>query len=75
MIQLCDNQSYTGNQIASEIADKTQDLLNQLKTMATVVSANGEKSLSASAIKSRNLPPAVENFLINLAVAENLFII
>ncbi|XP_003706599.1 DENN domain-containing protein 10 [Megachile rotundata] len=75
MVQLSENQSYTEAQIISEINDKTQDLLNQLKSLALVQGPDGRKMVSAQTLKEKNLPPAVENFLINLAVAENLFLL
>ncbi|XP_076622843.1 DENN domain-containing protein 10 [Colletes latitarsis] len=75
MVQLCENQTYTEAQIISEINDKTQDLLNQLTSLAVVQGPDGRKMISAQTLKEKNLPPAVENFLINLAVAENLFLL
>ncbi|XP_053971052.1 DENN domain-containing protein 10-like isoform X2 [Hylaeus anthracinus] len=75
MVQLCENQTYTETQIISEINDKTQDLLNQLTSLALVQGPDGRKMVSAQTLKEKNLPPAVENFLINLAVAENLFLL
>lgn len=74
MVQLCENQSLTESQVISEIADKTQDLLNQLTTLATIEISEGEKRVLIQSIKEKNLAPAVENFLINLAVVENLLI-
>ncbi|XP_033340777.2 DENN domain-containing protein 10 [Megalopta genalis] len=75
MVQLCENQTYTEAQIISEINDKTQDLLNQLTSLAIVQGPDGRKMVSAQMLKEKNLPPAVENFLINLAVVENLFLL
>ncbi|KZC04816.1 PREDICTED: protein FAM45A-like [Dufourea novaeangliae] len=75
MVQLSENQTYTEAQIISEINDKTQDLLNQLTSLAVVQGPDGRKMVSAQTLKEKNLPFAVENFLINLAVAENLFLV
>ncbi|XP_014483040.1 PREDICTED: protein FAM45A-like [Dinoponera quadriceps] len=75
MVQLCENQNYTEAQIISEISDKTQDLLNQLTLLATVQAPDGKKMISVEIFKEKNLAPAVESFLINLAVAENLFML
>lgn len=75
MVNLCENQTYTEAQIISEINDKTQDLLNQLTSLALIQGPDGRKMVSAQTLKEKNLPPAVENFLINLAVAENLFLL
>lgn len=63
MVQLCENQSYTEAQIISEINDKTQDLLNQLTSLATVQAPDGRKMISVQTFKERNLPPAVESAL------------
>jgi len=75
MVQLCKNQNYTEIQIISEINDKTQELLNQLISIAAVQASDGRKMISIEIFKEKNLPPAVENFLINLAIAENLFML
>lgn len=74
MVQLIENQSISESQVITEIADKTQDLLNQLTTLATVETPEGEKKVPIQAIKEKSLSTAVENFLINLAIAENLLI-
>ncbi|KAL6263311.1 hypothetical protein P5V15_006109 [Pogonomyrmex californicus] len=75
MIQLCENQNYTEAQIISEISDKTQDLLNQLTSLATVQAPDGKRMISIEIFREKNLAPAVESFLINLAIAENLFML
>lgn len=75
MVQLCENQNYTEAQIISEINDKTQDLLNQLTSLATVQTPDGRKMISVEIFREKNLAPAVESFLINLAIAENLFML
>lgn len=75
MVQLCENQNYTEAQIISEISDKTQDLLNQLTSLATVQAPDGKKMISVEIFREKNLAPAVESFLINLAIAENLFML
>lgn len=75
MVQLCENPNYTEAQIISEISDKTHDLLNQLISLATVQAPDGRKMISVEIFREKNLVPAVENFLINLAIAENLFML
>ncbi|KAL7306892.1 hypothetical protein TKK_0001052 [Trichogramma kaykai] len=74
MLQLGENQSFSEAQIISEINDKTQDLLKQLTSLATVKTCEGDMKVPIQAIKGKNLSTAVENFLVNLAVAENLLI-
>lgn len=73
MVQLCENDDESKGSVINEIAEKTQDLLSQLKTMATLETEEGKKILSIKSIRERDLPPAVENFLINLGMAEDLF--
>lgn len=75
MVQLGENQSLTEAQIISEISDKTQDLLNQLKSLATVTTPESRKMVFIETFKEKNFAPAVENFLINLAIAENLIML
>lgn len=75
MVQLCENQNYTEAQIISEISDKTKDLLNQLTSLATVQAPDGKRMISVEIFREKNLAPAVESFLINLAIAENIFML
>lgn len=72
MVQLSENQSLSESQVISDIADKTKDLMNQVISLASYVTPSGKTSISISSIKEKKLSSAVENFLINLAVAENL---
>lgn len=73
MIQLCE-KTTNESQIMNEIADKTQDLLNQVKNIAATEDDTGKKIYSIQTIRDRSLPNAVENFLINLATAEKIFL-
>ncbi|KAJ8674757.1 hypothetical protein QAD02_010543 [Eretmocerus hayati] len=73
IVQLGENQSIAEAQVISEIADKTQDLLNQLTTLATK-NSDGTKKVPIQAIKEKNLAASVENFLIQLAIAEDLLV-
>ncbi|XP_034952294.1 putative DENN domain-containing protein 10 B [Chelonus insularis] len=75
MIQLSEKNSLSETQIIQEIADKTQDLLNQLNSIASTEDQDKKKVLSIKIIRERNLPTAVENFLINLAIAEDFTVI
>ncbi|XP_011307542.1 protein FAM45A [Fopius arisanus] len=72
LVQLSENQANTEAQIIHEIAEKTQDLLNQLRSLATVDNSEGRKIIKLETFRERNLPTAVEHFLINLATAENI---
>jgi hypothetical protein len=53
------------------IAKKTKELLNNLKSLATV-GKDGKSSISIEALRERNMPPVMETFLYNLAAAEGL---
>ena len=54
-----------------EIADKTRELLDNLKSLGTV-DADGKVSISAEQLHQKRLPHATENFLLGLATAEGL---
>ena len=54
-----------------EIANKTKDLLNKLKSLATE-DEDGKMTLSLEVLKERKMPPATENFLFSLAASEGL---
>ncbi|XP_043470901.1 DENN domain-containing protein 10-like [Leptopilina heterotoma] len=75
LVQLSENQTYSEAQIITEIADKTRDLLSQLTSIAKSETKEKKKTISARIIKEKNLAAAVENFLINLAIAENFVIV
>ncbi|GLV44483.1 hypothetical protein CBL_10287 [Carabus blaptoides fortunei] len=69
MVQLAANSDVTEVQIVKEIANKSQELLSYLRSLSA-----DKAVLSLDDIKMKNLHPAVENFLLNLALAENLLI-
>ncbi|XP_054266790.1 putative DENN domain-containing protein 10 B isoform X2 [Macrosteles quadrilineatus] len=74
LVQLADREGITEAQIVREVADKTQDLLSHLRSLATE-STNGEnKAVSMESLRVKKFSPAVENFLLQLALAENLLV-
>ncbi|PNF20230.1 putative protein FAM45B [Cryptotermes secundus] len=75
MVQLSENESLSEQQAVREIADKTRELLNQLRSLATVSTPDGKHVVSIETLRERNLPPALDNFLFNLAVAENMMML
>nr|CAD7202538.1 unnamed protein product [Timema douglasi] len=75
MVQLAGSEEVTELHLIREIADKTKELLDQLRTLANVKTPEGKLMVSIEAIREKNLPPALDNFLFNLAVAENLIIL
>lgn len=61
-------------QIISELSKKTSELLNLLNKLATVDAPNG-KMITIEVLKAGNFSPAVENFLFNFAIAENMMML
>lgn len=74
MVQLAENASLSEMQVIAEITNKTEELLGYLKSLATNKSSE-KVSLTIDDIKSKNLHPAVENFLVHLASAENFLVL
>ena len=54
-----------------DISNKTKDLLNNLKSLATTED-DGKQYLTLESLKERKMPPATENFLFSLAACEGL---
>ncbi|GLH02860.1 Protein FAM45A [Gryllus bimaculatus] len=75
MVQLAERDNVQEQQVIKEIADKTKELLNQLMSLATVCTTEGKRMVSIETLRERNLPPALDNFLFNLAVAENIMML
>nr|AGM32878.1 protein FAM45A-like protein [Coptotermes formosanus] len=75
MVQLAENESLSEQHVVREIADKTRELLNQLRSLATVTTPEGKHMVSIETLRERNLPQALDNFLFNLAVAENIMML
>lgn len=71
MVQMAENGEMSENEVAKEIYKKTQELLNHLKNFSSVTTEDTQM-ITVNDLKSRNLHPSLENFLFNLAVAENL---
>ena len=53
-----------------DIAGKTRELLDNLKSMAAT--DDGEGSVSVEVLREKHLPASTENFLLNLAAAEGI---
>ena len=56
--------------IFQDISNKTKELLNNLKSLATV--EDGKSYITLESLKERKMPPATENFLFSLAACEGL---
>jgi len=67
MIRWAEDRSLSDEDVIKEIARKTKDLINTLQSLMT----NGQL-VTIEALKQRKFAPALENFLFNLAVAENM---
>jgi hypothetical protein len=50
-----------------DVATKTKELLNNLKSLA-----GEDGTIALESLKERKMPPATENFLFNLAACEGL---
>ncbi|XP_002738397.1 DENN domain-containing protein 10-like [Saccoglossus kowalevskii] len=70
MVQSAQDEDKSDQQIIKEIAVKTKDLINNLKTLATPSEDGGTPKITLEALQERQMPPAMENFLFNLAAAE-----
>ncbi|KAK6633045.1 hypothetical protein RUM43_012788 [Polyplax serrata] len=75
IVQLSENPNLEEYQIITEIAKKTQELLSQLRLLASVVTPDGRKVVSIETLKEKNLAPALESFLFNLSVAEKMIML
>ena len=54
-----------------DISNKTKELLNNLKSLATE-DEDGKAYITLESLKERKMPPATENFLFSLAACEGL---
>lgn len=75
MVQLSENPNLEEHEVISEVANKTKELLAQLKLLATITTPDGRKVISIETLREKNLAPALENFLFNLSVAENMIML
>uniref|UniRef100_H2YTG0 UDENN domain-containing protein n=1 Tax=Ciona savignyi TaxID=51511 RepID=H2YTG0_CIOSA len=71
MVELAENETVTNQQFIAGIAEKTTELLEKLSSLGSENSA-GETIISPDHIKSKDLHPNTETFLMNLAIAERL---
>ncbi|XP_049863153.1 putative DENN domain-containing protein 10 B isoform X2 [Schistocerca gregaria] len=75
MVQLADQPNITEAQMIRELAEKTRDLLQNLRSLATVTTPDGKMMVSVETLREKNFPQALDNFLFNLAVAENMMLL
>lgn len=66
------DESIPDQQIVKMLAGKTKDIISNLKSLAESGEGESEANLTIEAIQSRNFSMAMQSFLFNLALAENL---
>ncbi|CAH1784641.1 unnamed protein product [Owenia fusiformis] len=71
MVNSAANEELSDQQVIKEIAKKTKELLNNLKTLATP-NEEGVGYITLEALRERKMQPATEHFLYNLAMCEGL---
>ncbi|KAL3864550.1 hypothetical protein ACJMK2_006222 [Sinanodonta woodiana] len=71
MVQCAEKDNLSDYQIIKELANKTKELLNNLKSLA-VMGDDGKSYITLECLKDRKMPPASENFLFSLASCEGL---
>ncbi|XP_060068209.1 DENN domain-containing protein 10-like [Ylistrum balloti] len=71
MVQCAESEELSEEDIVKEIAKKTSELLNNLKSLA-VEGEDGKLSITLETLRARKMNPATENFLFSLAACEGL---
>ncbi|XP_066295350.1 DENN domain-containing protein 10-like [Branchiostoma lanceolatum] len=72
MVQCAEDDGMENQQVIKEIAKKTKELLNKVKSLATPAEEGGKPLITLDALRERKMAPANENFLFSLAAAEGL---
>ncbi|XP_060599901.1 DENN domain-containing protein 10-like [Ruditapes philippinarum] len=67
MVKLIEDTDINQQQVIKDVATKTKELLNNLKSLA-----GEDGTIALESLKERKMPPATENFLFNLAACEGL---
>ncbi|XP_063931195.1 DENN domain-containing protein 10-like [Zophobas morio] len=62
-------------EINVQILQKTKELIHILQNLASVTTENNTKMITINELKSKKFHPNLENFLFNLALAENMMIL
>lgn len=70
MVHCAEDEELNNHQVIQEISNKTMELLSHLRSLAA--GDGNEAFLTLETLKEHRLAPALENFLFNLAIAENL---
>jgi len=72
MVQMVENNPKEGEVIAA-LNDKTQNLISQLRSISTL-REDGQYCLAVQTLRDKNVAPAMEAFLTNLARSENMLL-
>merc|ERR1712150_57141 len=71
IVSSCEDENKSDQQIIKDIAMKTKELLNNLRSLA-VQDESGKAYIMLETLRERKMPRSTENFLFNLAAAEGL---
>lgn len=72
LVQLSESD-LSETKIIEQIQNKTNDIIQQLYSIATTT--DNKKMVTINDLKSKGYNPPLENFLFNLAVAENIMML
>ncbi|CAB3365909.1 Hypothetical predicted protein [Cloeon dipterum] len=75
LVQLSQNESLSEQQLVTAVSAKTNDLLEQLRVLATTTTSEGKSVVTLESLRQNNFPHTMENFLFNLAVAEDIMML
>ncbi|CAB3987504.1 Hypothetical predicted protein [Paramuricea clavata] len=72
MVNNAKEEEKSDEQLVTELSDKTQSLINNLKGLAVANEDNTRHVIKLEKLRERKLTSAMENFLYNLAAAEGM---
>lgn len=73
--QLSEEPGLTEEQLVEQLNSKTNDLLTFLNSLSTTTADTGKQMVTIESLRSKNFNKNLENFLFNIAVAENIIIV
>ncbi|ESO94949.1 hypothetical protein LOTGIDRAFT_239462 [Lottia gigantea] len=71
MVKSTEDDNNTNQDIIKEIANKTKELLNNLKSLC-IEDEEHKSYITLESLRERKMPPATENFLFSLAACEGM---
>ncbi|XP_063818776.1 DENN domain-containing protein 10 isoform X1 [Pseudophryne corroboree] len=74
MVQATEDPDKSESQVIKDISVKTREILSILSSLAEVTRDGDWPAISLEQLKQRRLPPATENFLFQLAAAEQMLL-